>query len=118
MIETQSWSVILVGVGVCGWYTQIPCYVLHTGVRIIRKPKASRFYLQVGEPALARASVRMSGCWILHTLLVWCFTTGVINLFSECRNPRALRFRVFPIESHPVLAFLIPSVRASLWHTA
>jgi hypothetical protein len=55
------------------------------------------FYIQVGRaPVLARASVRLSGCWILHTLYVWCFTTGVINLVSESSQNRTRSFRFFP----------------------
>jgi hypothetical protein len=70
------------------------------------------FYIQVGSRLWIRSQSGLSGCWILHTLLVWCFTTGVINLASESSQDRPNVLPVFPIQSHPVPAFPIPSESA------
>src|SRR5258705_8028852 len=76
------------------------------------------FYIEEGGPAHARASVRLSGCWILHTLYVWFFTTGVIELGFKSSRTRAKPFRFFPVQSHHIPCLHVPSVSSRMWHRA
>jgi len=98
--------------GVCVWYTQIPLLCFTHRCSHYTNTLGVTFYGRVGDPALARASVRQSGCWILHTLYVWCFTTGVINLVSESSQTRARSFRFFPFSHIQYRPF--PSVPRAL----
>src|SRR6266508_4596262 len=54
----------------------------------------------------------MSGCWILHALLMLCFTTGVINLPSESSQTQARSFRFSPFSHSQYRPF--PSVPRAL----
>ncbi len=69
-------------------------------------------YIQVGNLALTKRVSWAVTCWILHTLYVWCFTTGVINLVSESSQTRARSFRFFPFSHIQYRPF--PSVTRAL----
>ncbi len=49
------------------------------------------------------------GCWILHALLVLCFTTGVIDAPPKPARIPSQAFRFLPIQSYRILSFPITS---------
>jgi hypothetical protein len=101
--------------GVCGWYTQIPCDVLHTGIRIIRTRWASRFTYRAALTKSISSEVRV---------LDFTYTLRVV-FYNRGDQPGALRMpnpsQTLPgfsrsVPSHTVSS--VPSASSRMWHRA